>query len=697
MSFLDLPNEVILLVISYLEYGSDINALCCTTRWLHGLLNPILYKHSVTRLNGGYTLEWAAINGSASTTRLILEAGAPPDACEFEHWRPFALAALHGHIEIIELLYEKGINPLATVDDWRNPLGYQIDPEDRPEGHPLSMAASYGHISVVNLLLEYGVRPDLHTDNYEKRTALHFAAEHGHLDIVRVLADVGSPIDPQDQNGETPLAFAAQADHLDVVEFLLSRGADPNITTRYSGTSLCRASFSGNINIVRCLLEHGATPNPSYPDGQKPLLQLSRAALGGYDDILDLLLDRFDYVKSSTEPYQQAVLLCVAAITGRTTLLTDLLTKHNYDPDLRVTDDRIFYPYTAYLTPPTTALTWAAEFNQPAVIDILLSRGASITLPTDRPPALIRALQRGHKEATETLLAHGANPNELPGKGLSIVVNDPPLFSLLLSHNTDPTKRPFYNSRLITDILWSGNAETLRILLDHAEGLELVVDPLPTGNEVAPAWISLFHVALLGGQEVFRLLLDRGLLTPPTEPDDRTATRYLDFAICRGGSSFTSLLLDMGFDLHAGDNAGCLINRAARAEKDPEGVLDFLLQNGCSIDDTNWEGRTALFLAAYGKDENVMRRLLDRGADPLFDFLGVNVLSVAVKENDAGAVKVLLEVFDERGLDLGEIEVALKLAEQNVEHHRDIVNLLHRFYWRRRYPVSTSDDSSFVS
>ncbi|KAJ5496841.1 hypothetical protein N7463_008828 [Penicillium fimorum] len=696
MSFLDLPNEVILIVIPYLEYDSDINALCCTTRRLYGLLNHILYKHSVTQRNGGYTLEWAAINGSTSTTRLILEAGASSDACGDEPWQPFALAALHGHIEIIKLLYEQGINPLATINGWKNPLGSEEDLEDRVEGHPLSMAASYGHVSVVNLLLEYGVRPDLRTGNYEERTALHFAAEQGHLDTVRVLADVG-PIDPQDKNGETPLAFAAQGDHLDVVEFLLSRGADPNVTTRYSGTSLCRASSSGNVNIVRCLLDHGATPNPSCPDGQKPLFQLSRAALGGYDDILDLLLTRFDYVKSSTEPYQQAVLLCVAAITGRTTLLTDLLTKHNYDPDLRVTDERIFHTYKCCLPTPTTALTWAADRNQPAAIDILLSRGASITLPTDKPPALFRALERGHKEATETLLAHGAKPNNPPGKALSIVVNNPPIFSLLLSHITDPIKRPFYNSRLITDILFSGNAETLRILLDHTKGLDLVVDPLPAGTQVQPHHIPLFYVALLGGDGVLRLLLDRGLLTSPIDFEDTSEMQYLDFAIRRGGISLMRLLLDMGFDVHAGDNAGALIIRAATAEKDPGGMLDFLLQNGCSIDDTNWVGRTALFLAVYEKDESVMRRLLDRGADPLVDFLGVKVLSVAVEENNVGAVKVLLEVFDERDLDLGEIEVALKLAEENIEDHRDIARLLHRFYWRRRYPVSTSNNSSLVS
>lgn len=326
MSLLNVPPEVILLLVPHLEYENEINALCRTTRRFYALLNPILYKRSISRRNGGYTLEWAAINGSAPTARLILKAGALLAACGGEPWQPFALAAIHGHSDIIRLLYEHGVDPCSINNNWKNDMddGKRANWE---EGHPLSMAASHGHVSVVNILLKYGMRPDLPAGHNVERTSIHLAAMNGHLDVVRVLSDAGSAIDAQDWKGATPLAFAAGNGHLDIVQFLLSRGADPNIATEHEGTSLCMASHSGNIEIVRCILDHGATPNPSYPDGQKPLFQLSRAAQEGDDDIVDLLLSRFDYVKSSTKPYQQAVLLCVAALTGRTTLLTELLTK----------------------------------------------------------------------------------------------------------------------------------------------------------------------------------------------------------------------------------------------------------------------------------------------------------------------------------------------------------------------------------
>ncbi|KAJ5492332.1 hypothetical protein N7453_010429 [Penicillium expansum] len=699
MSFPSLPNEVILLILSQLKYENEINALCRTTRWLHALLNPILYKRSLTQQNGGYTLEWAAINGSTLTARMILDAGAPPNACGGKPWQPFALAAFYGSSEIIRLLYEHGIDPCSTKNDWDNHLHGKKGIRNWEEGHPLSMAASSGHVNVVNLLLEYGVCPDLPTGSLQKRTALHRAAENGHLDVVRVLADAGSAINAQDGNGATPLALAAQEDYLDIVEFLLSRGANPNIATEDRGTSLCMASRTGNIDIVRCLIDHGATPNPSYPDGMKPLFQLSHAAEAGHGDIVDLLLTRFDYIKSSTEPYQQGILLCVAAITGRTTLLTNLLTKHNYDPNLRVTNERIFTPKRSYFWAPTMPLTWAAERNQPAAVDILLSHGASIMPPTDKSPnnsrtndelpALLRAIHNGHKEVVEIILAHGANPNDPAGEALSTAKSTPSIFSLLLSYNADPLIA-LPNRNLLADVLDWGNVDTLRILLDHPKGKELVTDPILGGDLFNQCLVPLFSAALSGGEDVLRFLLDRGLVAAPKNIHRETVWQYISVAVSHGRISLVRLLLDLGLHIHAGDNTVYLLMQAMKADEDPEGLLDLLLHNGCRIDDTDALGRTAFIRAAGHGHQDAMRWLLKQGANLLVAFEGETALSVAVREGQLGAVAIILWAFDDRGLTLGEVEGALKRAEENaLELDRpNIAIVLHRFYWRKRYPVS---------
>lgn len=264
-----------------------------STRRFYALLNPILYKRSISQRNEGYTIERAAMNVSAVTTRLILKAGAPPAACGGEPWQPFALAGIHGYSEITRLLYEHGVDPCSINNDWKNDMD-DGNRENREEGHPLSMPASHGHVSVVNLLLKYGMCPDFTTGHNEERTSIYLAAKNGHLDVVRMLSDARSSINAQDGNGTTPLAFAAWNGHLDIVQFLLSRGADPNIATEHEGTSLCMASHSGNIDIVRCILDHGnprrpqrSGHNPSRPRRQSRLPK--RSPINCHHQPVDLL------------------------------------------------------------------------------------------------------------------------------------------------------------------------------------------------------------------------------------------------------------------------------------------------------------------------------------------------------------------------------------------------------------------------
>ncbi|OQE24086.1 hypothetical protein PENFLA_c010G10880 [Penicillium flavigenum] len=582
-------------------------------------------NNGIAQRNGGYTLEWAAIDGSTSTGRRILEAGAPPDACGGEAWQPFALAAVHGHTGIIGLLYEHGVNlnPRFNDYDWKNYLDDEEDVEDREEGHPLSMAASHGHISVVKLLLGYGVRPDLPTSGYEKRTGLHLASEQGYLDVVRVLANAGSAINTQDGHGKTPLAFAATG-HLDIVQFVLSRRADPNITAHHTGTWLCMAFHS---------------------DGQKPLFQLSRAAQGGHDDIVDLLLTRFDHVQSSTEPYQQPVLLCVAA-----------LNRPRYTPHRPADKTK--------LRPQPPSLAWAAERNQPVAIDILLFfHGARITPRTDNDdePRLIRAITEGHKEAVATLLAHGANPSNNPppgGKTLCRAIPNP--LSLLLSHKADPT---IYLPKPNPPRPPQGSRASRRPNIDRKHHPATVDPAFPSR----------------GGEGTLCLLLDRGLVTPPEELDDHIAGGYLDVAAQHGEIS-----------LMRG-----LVYRGATATK---GLLDFFREDGCSIDGMDDTGQTAFFMAICDGNEVAMRRVLERGAKPLVECCYESALSVAVSKNHIGVVRVILGAYDERALDLGKVERPLKRAEERAleedvlegdqkDDRSDIVRLLRQFYWRTRYPV----------
>jgi ankyrin repeat protein len=81
---------------------------------------------------------------------------------------------------------------------------------------------------------------------------------------------------------------------------------------------------------------------------------------------------------------------------------------------------------------------------------------------------------------------------------------------------------------------------------------------------------------------------------------------------------------------------------------DPDEMLDFLLQDGwCSIDGRDKTGRPALPQAAEDGNKDAIRRLLERGASPLFVFSssGETLLSAVVEEGDLAAVLLPLHVY----------------------------------------------------
>ncbi len=98
----------------------------------------------------------------------------PTSTSEDRH-RALALAAQHGHLEIVRLLLDAGEDP-----NRYNPPGFH--------GHstPLHQAVIYGHHNVVRLLLERGARLDIEDTVYHG-TPLGWAKHAGHTAIEEYL------------------------------------------------------------------------------------------------------------------------------------------------------------------------------------------------------------------------------------------------------------------------------------------------------------------------------------------------------------------------------------------------------------------------------------------------------------------------------------------------------------------------------
>jgi ankyrin repeat protein len=339
---------------------------------------------------------------------------------------------------------------------------------------PMSEAAVTGNADLIDRLLEAGA--DVESPNGDGQTALMVVARTSRVDAARALLGRGARVNAVEQwRGQTALMWATAQRQPAMVKALVEAGADVNARSKVNNwqrqvtaepraiyrpagglTPLLYAAREGCVECARHLADAGADLNLADPEQVSPLLL---SILNGHFDLAAYLIQqganpgKWDWYGRT--PLYAAVDLNTIPRGGRpdrrsldTTTSLQIIEQllaagANPNPQLKlappfrnVGNDR---GLDGLLTIGATPLLRAAKALDAPAIEILLEKGANLSLPNTRgmTPVMAAAglgsvdadtrglyttddVQQRSIESLELLLAAGADINAKDGfRGLT--------------------------------------------------------------------------------------------------------------------------------------------------------------------------------------------------------------------------------------------------------------------------------------
>ena len=233
---------------------------------------------------GGLTpLVFAAREGDLESARLLAKAGANINQQTEYGWTPLLTAVNNRNYRVAQFLIEQGANVnLANKGGW-TPLYLAVDNRNIEGGDYPVPKADLDHLQLIELLLQKGANPNLKVkDNTLTRTifTMQWFFEDGATPFVRA-----------SQSSDTALMSLLLKHGADPK--VTTAGGDSALTAAggigwVDGVTYER-SPKENVEAVRMLLDLGLDPNHANNEGRTPLMG---AALKGRVEVIELLVQR---------------------------------------------------------------------------------------------------------------------------------------------------------------------------------------------------------------------------------------------------------------------------------------------------------------------------------------------------------------------------------------------------------------------
>jgi ankyrin repeat protein len=231
------------------------------------------------------------------------------------------------------------------------------------------------------------------------------------LDQIRA----GTDVNAAQPDGTRPIHWAVYRVDYELIDALIAKKAKVDVANEFGSTPLAEAVKLADARMVKMLMEAGASPESPNLDGESALMLATKT---GDLPIVEMLVKAGANV-NVVEKFHHQTPLMYAATAGKNAgeMVKLLLSK-----DASVTPRALYNDWPSQITSEPraqyrpvgglTALLYAARDGCYDCVEALISAGANVNVPTpEGVTPLMIALDNEHNDVAKLLLDRGANPN----------------------------------------------------------------------------------------------------------------------------------------------------------------------------------------------------------------------------------------------------------------------------------------------
>jgi ankyrin repeat protein len=225
----------------------------------------------------------------------------------------------------------------------------------------------------------------------------------------------GTDVNEAQPDGTRPIHWAVYKVDYELIDALIARKAKVDVTNEFGSTPLAEAVKLAEVRMVKMLLDGGAGVESANEDGQTALMLAIKT---GELPIVEMLVKAGAKVNTVEKFQNQTPLMWAAAAPKNAAEMVKLLLSKGADvkPRALYTDwpNQISSEPRAQYRPVggLTALLYATRNGCYDCVEALIASGADVNVPTpEGVTPLMVALDNDHNDVAKLLLDRGANPH----------------------------------------------------------------------------------------------------------------------------------------------------------------------------------------------------------------------------------------------------------------------------------------------